>query len=168
MSDDKAPDQAAVDQSPENVPAPAGEVRQVGVREGMFGSRGTGDTSGYGGLTQAITYPGDAQRPYGGWFDEVAVGETFDSAVTITDAHLVLGAGYVADFNPLHVNEEFAKKSRFGTRILHGPFTSALVSAPIGNYFAGTWNVPGTFDLTLTAVDANGTTATQTLVFTVK
>jgi len=28
--------------------------------------------------------------------------------------------------------------------------------------------VPGTFDLTLTAVDANGTTATQTLVFTVK
>ena len=45
---------------------------QVGVRHGMFGIHGTGDTSGYGGLTQAITYPGDAQRPYGGWFDEVA------------------------------------------------------------------------------------------------
>ena len=26
----------------------------------------------------------------------------------------------------------------FGGRILHGPFTSALVSAPVGNYFAGT------------------------------
>ncbi|MEP9362384.1 NADH-quinone oxidoreductase subunit C [Nocardioides sp. CN2-186] len=60
------------DVTPENVPAPAGEVRQVGERHGMFGVRGSGDTSGYGGLTQAITYPGDAQRPFGGWYDEVA------------------------------------------------------------------------------------------------
>jgi NADH-quinone oxidoreductase subunit C len=66
------PEQPAVDQSPENVPAPAGELRQVGERLGMFGARGTGDTSGYGGLRQGISYPGDAQRPYGGWYDEVA------------------------------------------------------------------------------------------------
>ncbi|GAB6985241.1 NADH-quinone oxidoreductase subunit C [Nocardioides pyridinolyticus] len=61
-------------ETPENVPAPTGEVHQVGVRHGMFGAAGTGDTSGYGGLTQAIAYPGDAQRPYGGWYDEVADG----------------------------------------------------------------------------------------------
>jgi NADH-quinone oxidoreductase subunit C len=67
----KRPEQPAVEQSPENVPAPAGEVHQVGERQGMFGVRGSGDTSGYGGLTQAIVYPGDAQRPYGGWYDEV-------------------------------------------------------------------------------------------------
>jgi NADH-quinone oxidoreductase subunit C len=60
------------DKTPENVPAPAGEVRQVGERQGMFGVHGSGDTSGYGGLTQAITYPGEAQRPFGGWYDEVA------------------------------------------------------------------------------------------------
>jgi NADH-quinone oxidoreductase subunit C len=59
-------------ETPENVPAPTGEVHQVGVRQGMFGTHGTGDTSGYGGLVQAIAYPGDAQRPYGGWYDEVA------------------------------------------------------------------------------------------------
>ncbi|WP_395657107.1 NADH-quinone oxidoreductase subunit C [Nocardioides sp.] len=62
----------STDKLPENVPAPTGEVQQVGVRQGMFGVHGTGDTSGYGGLTQAITYPGEAQRPYGGWYDEVA------------------------------------------------------------------------------------------------
>jgi NADH-quinone oxidoreductase subunit C len=72
VSDDKAPDQPAPEQSPENLPAPAGEVQQVGVRQGMFGVHGTGDTSGYGGLTQAVVLPGEAQRPYGGWFDEVA------------------------------------------------------------------------------------------------
>jgi len=74
----------------------------------------------------------------GKWYEDVAVGERFGTSVTVTEAHLVLGSGLFGDFNPLHVNEEFAKRSKFGTRILHGPFTSALVSAPIGNYFAGT------------------------------
>ncbi len=69
-SDEKAPDQRAPDQSPENVPASTDqEVRAVGVRTGMFGAKGTGDTSGYGGLVQPVVYPGSAQRPFGGWFD---------------------------------------------------------------------------------------------------
>jgi acyl dehydratase len=74
----------------------------------------------------------------GKWYAEVAVGERFGTSVTVTETHLVLGAGMFGDFNPLHVNEEFARKSIFGTRILHGPFTSALISAPVGMYFAGT------------------------------
>ncbi len=73
MSGDKAPEQPAVDHSPENAPATLDpEVQQVGVRTGMFGTKGTGDTSGYGGLVQPIVYPGAAQRPFGGWYDEVA------------------------------------------------------------------------------------------------
>lgn len=54
------------------VPEGATVEQAVGVRHGMFGTRGTGDTSGYGGLVAPIVYPGAAQRPYGGWFDEVA------------------------------------------------------------------------------------------------
>jgi acyl dehydratase len=74
----------------------------------------------------------------GKWYDEVSVGERFGTSLTVTEAHLVLGSGMFGDFNPLHVNEEFAKQSMFGTRILHGPFTSALVAAPVGMYFSGT------------------------------
>jgi acyl dehydratase len=74
----------------------------------------------------------------GKWYDEVKVGERFGTSVTVTEAHLVLAAGLFGDFNPLHVNEELARKSRFGTRILHGPFSSALVSSPVGMYFSGT------------------------------
>jgi 3-hydroxybutyryl-CoA dehydratase len=74
----------------------------------------------------------------GKWYDEVQVGERFGSSVTVTETHLVLAAGMFGDFNPLHVDEAFARKSRFGTRILHGPFSSALVSSPVGMYFAGT------------------------------
>ena len=39
---------------------------------GMFGARGTGDTSGYGGLVRTEASIGSSERPYGGYFDEVA------------------------------------------------------------------------------------------------
>jgi acyl dehydratase len=71
-------------------------------------------------------------------FDEVAIGSTFSRSITITETHLVLGAGLIGDFNPHHVDEEYAKGTRFGTRILHGVITSALMGAPIGMYFHGT------------------------------
>jgi 3-hydroxybutyryl-CoA dehydratase len=74
----------------------------------------------------------------GKWYDDLSVGERFGTSLTVTEAHLVLGSGLFGDFNPLHVDEEFAKRSMFGTRILHGPFTSALVAAPVGMYFSGT------------------------------
>ncbi len=71
-------------------------------------------------------------------YDQIAVGERFVSALTVTETHLVIGAGLFGDFNPLHVNQDFAQETQFGGRILHGPLTSALISAPVGMYFAGT------------------------------
>ena len=38
----------------------------------MFGTSGTGDTSGYGGLVRTVVNPGSSERPYGSYFDEVA------------------------------------------------------------------------------------------------
>jgi NADH-quinone oxidoreductase subunit C len=38
----------------------------------MFGARGTGDTSGYGGLVRTAASTGSSERPYGSYFDEVA------------------------------------------------------------------------------------------------
>jgi NADH-quinone oxidoreductase subunit C len=68
-------DADATDNAVENQP-PAGaqslDPEVVGVRHGMFGARGTGDTSGYGGLVRPVTMPGGSARPFGGWFDEVA------------------------------------------------------------------------------------------------
>ncbi|MCU0896491.1 MAG: MaoC family dehydratase [Burkholderiales bacterium] len=68
-------------------------------------------------------------------YNEVKVGESFSSGLTVTETHLVMAAGLFGDFNPLHVDEQHARASRFGGRILHGPFTSALVSAPVGMFF---------------------------------
>ena len=41
-------------------------------KSGMFGSKGSGDTSGFSGLVKSETVIGSAQRPYGGYFDQVA------------------------------------------------------------------------------------------------
>jgi 3-hydroxybutyryl-CoA dehydratase len=81
---------------------------------------------------------GLVQGASGRWYDDVEVGEVFGRSVTITDAHLVIGAGLIGDFNPHHVDDGYAKTSRFGTRVLHGVITSALMGAPIGMYFHGT------------------------------
>lgn len=43
----------------------------IGVRRGMFGISGSGDTSGYGRLVREVSLPGSTPRPYGGYFDEV-------------------------------------------------------------------------------------------------
>lgn len=67
--------------SDDNTPAPTPDAtnitatttdRAVGLRRGMFGTTGSGDVSGFGGLTSPVLAPAGAQRPYGGWFDETA------------------------------------------------------------------------------------------------
>ena len=65
-----------------------GSQEVVGVRRGMFGPEGTGDTSGYGRLVHEVTLPCSSPRPYGGYFDEVvdtltaALGEqTYEAAI---------------------------------------------------------------------------------------
>ena len=56
----------------ELVKSDATQLEIVDVREGMFGVSGSGDTSGFGGLTKPIIMPGATRKPYGGWFDDVS------------------------------------------------------------------------------------------------
>ena len=51
-------------------PEPPGE-EVIGVRRGMFGVSGTGDTSGYGRLVRTLSLPGSTSPPYGGYFDDL-------------------------------------------------------------------------------------------------
>ncbi len=96
LPEPKGPEQPAVDQSPENVPSRPNEVGTVGMRRGMFGPSGTGDTSGYDGLVAPVVLPGPAQRPYGGWYDEVA------DALELAEGTVVVHRGELT----LHVRRE--------------------------------------------------------------
>ncbi len=64
----------------------------IGVRRGMFGAEGSGDTSGYGRLVRPVTLPGSSPRPYGGYFDDIVdrlaeVLDDFDDAVERVVVH---------------------------------------------------------------------------------
>ncbi|MBI5785377.1 MAG: MaoC family dehydratase N-terminal domain-containing protein [Rhodocyclales bacterium] len=71
-------------------------------------------------------------------YNELKVGDKFDSTMTLTETHIVLGAGLFGDFNPLHVNESFGKGTRFGGRIAHGYLTSNVMAAQMGMITHGT------------------------------
>lgn len=71
-------------------------------------------------------------------FADLSVGATFGATLTVTGSHIATACGLFGDFNPVHSNETFASRTLFGRRVLHGPFTSALVSASVGMYFEGT------------------------------
>lgn len=63
------------------------------------------------------------------FFDEFEVGQSWLSPRrTITEADIVMFAGMTGDFNPVHTDEEFAKRTPFGTRILHGPAVFAIAT----------------------------------------
>ncbi|MDB9921692.1 NADH-quinone oxidoreductase subunit C [Actinomycetota bacterium] len=64
------------------VPDGVAEIDLVGVRKGAFGSQGSGDTSGFGGLVAPIVMPGVSIPPFGGWYDEVAE----ELALSLVDA----------------------------------------------------------------------------------
>jgi 3-hydroxybutyryl-CoA dehydratase len=65
------------------------------------------------------------------------IGEQASFTKTVTEADVTTFAGLIGDFNPLHVDAEYARKSRFGRRIAHGMFTGGLISAVLGNRLPG-------------------------------
>jgi 3-hydroxybutyryl-CoA dehydratase len=71
-------------------------------------------------------------------YNELEVGSKFESSMTLTETHIVLGAGLFGDLNPLHVNESFGKSTRFGGRIAHGYLTSNVMAAQLGMLLYGT------------------------------
>ena len=56
------------------------------------------------------------------------VGETAEFAKTIGETDLLLFCGISGDFDPIHVNEEFARTTAFGRRIAHGGLIMSLLS----------------------------------------
>ncbi|MEW6376376.1 MAG: MaoC family dehydratase [Thermodesulfobacteriota bacterium] len=71
---------------------------------------------------------------------ELKVGDTAEFAKTISESDVYLYAGITGDLNPAHINETYAAKTFFKTRIAHGMLLGGLISAILGNKLPG----PGT------------------------
>lgn len=66
---------------------------------------------------------------------DLKIGDQFSTSKQITDAVVRTFAELSGDFNPIHLDEEFAKTTRFGRRIAHGMISGALISAVLGYEF---------------------------------
>ena len=65
----------------------------------------------------------------GMYWEEWEIGAEFESpARTVTEADIVIYAGLSGDYNPLHIDEEYCKKTEFGGRIAHGPLVYAIAA----------------------------------------
>lgn len=61
------------------------------------------------------------------------IGEKFSRSKLINDQVVRDFAEFSGDFNPIHLDDEFAANTRFGKRIAHGAISAALFSAVIGD-----------------------------------
>jgi len=69
--------------------------------------------------------------------DNFAIGEKAQLSRTITEADIAAMAKISGDYNPVHMDEEFAAKTRFKGRIAHGLFSAGLISAVLGTKLPG-------------------------------
>jgi 3-hydroxybutyryl-CoA dehydratase len=68
---------------------------------------------------------------------ELHVGDSAEFAKTISETDIYLYAGITGDFNPAHINEAYAQRTFFKTRIAHGMLIAGLISAVGGNMLPG-------------------------------
>jgi acyl dehydratase len=70
-------------------------------------------------------------------FEEVSIGDTATHSRTITAQDIDRYAEMTDDYNPMHIDEEYAKKTAFGGRIAHGPIALGLSAPVIGMKLPG-------------------------------
>ncbi len=70
-------------------------------------------------------------------YEEIQIKDSAQFTKTITETDVYLFAGISGDFNPLHVDEEYAKNTQFGTRIAHGGLAASLLAPVLGMKLPG-------------------------------
>jgi len=70
-------------------------------------------------------------------YSQINIGDTASFSKTITETDVYNFAGISGDFNPLHVDEEYAKTTQFKTRIAHGALAGALLAPILGMKLPG-------------------------------
>ncbi len=77
----------------------------------------------------------------GYFFEDLEIGMSAAITRTVTSQDIEAFSAVTGDCNPIHLDEEWAAKTRFGGRIAHGMLTGGLVSAVIGTRLPGPGNI---------------------------
>ena len=74
---------------------------------------------------------------HGYYLEELEVGMSAVVSKTLTEADVLLFSAVSGDDNPLHMCREFAERTRFEQRIVHGMLTTSLWSTLVGTRLPG-------------------------------
>jgi 3-hydroxybutyryl-CoA dehydratase len=66
-------------------------------------------------------------------FEKIEVGERATFSKTVGEADIFAFCGIAGDFNPIHVDEEFAKNTRWQGRIAHGMLVAGMITRTLSD-----------------------------------
>ncbi|MBN1632254.1 MAG: MaoC family dehydratase [Thermoleophilia bacterium] len=66
-------------------------------------------------------------------FEDIEVGDTSTFRKTVSEADIFAFCGMTGDFNPIHVDEAFAKQTRWQGRIAHGMLVASMVTQTLSS-----------------------------------
>ncbi len=78
-----------------------------------------------------------SEAVHGYFYEELEPGMSATFSKTVTEADIAAFAGLSGDFNPVHIDEEYAKTTMFKGRIAHGMLSAAFISTVFGMRMPG-------------------------------
>ena len=96
-------------------------------------------------------------------FADLKIGDKASMSKTVTEYDVYTFAGVTGDFNPIHVDTEFAKTTMFKERIAHGMLSAGFISAVTGTTLPGANSIYMGQELTFKAPVKIGDTVTATV-----
>ncbi len=94
------------------------------------------------------------------------VGDTASLSKVITERDIEMFGEVSLDKNPVHFDEDYAAKTRFGGRIAHGMISAGLISAVVGTQLPGPGSIYLSQTLKFRAPVRIGDTLTATVTVT--
>ncbi len=71
------------------------------------------------------------------YYEELTIGQSASSEHTVTERDIQLFGEATGDMNPVHFDEEYARRTVFRGRVAHGVLTLGFMSAVMGNELPG-------------------------------
>ena len=96
-------------------------------------------------------------------YEDIQIGDTAIFSKTISEFDIYQFAGITGDFNPMHINEEFADTTIFQDRIAHGLLTGSFISTVLGMKLPGPNSIYLSQSFKFTAPVKIGDTITATV-----
>jgi len=69
--------------------------------------------------------------------EQLEVGKIYEFRITITEEMVEYFARAIGDYNPIHMDEDYAKGTIFKTRVVHGMLHAGIISGVVGTRFPG-------------------------------